>query len=90
LKFLKWDIAIKLRFLCMPRLPRIKPTKLLKALKRAGFFIDHVSGSHFILYKNDKTMPISVPKHNKDLKLGTLRNILRQAKISVEELIDYL
>lgn len=75
------------KFQRMPRLPRIKPVKLLKALKRAGFFIDHVTGSHYILYRNDKTMPISVPRHNKDLKLGTLKGILKQAKITVKELI---
>lgn len=74
----------------MPKLPRIKSTKLLKALKRAGFFIDHVTGSHYILYRNDKTMPLSVPRHTKDLKIGTLRGIVKQAKITVSELIKYL
>jgi len=42
------------------------------------------------LYKDDKSPPVSVPRHNKDLKLGTLRNILRQAKLSVKEFIKYL
>ncbi|MFY9457787.1 MAG: type II toxin-antitoxin system HicA family toxin [Candidatus Spechtbacterales bacterium] len=74
----------------MPKLPQIKPTTLLRALQRAGFFIDHVTGSHYIFYKDDKSTPISVPRHNKDLKLGTLRSILRQAKMSVKELIEYL
>jgi len=74
----------------MPKLPRLKATKLLKALKRADFFIDHVTGSHYILYKNDKSVPISIPRHNKDLKLGTLRNILRQAKMNAKELIKHL
>lgn len=74
----------------MPKLPRIKPTKVIKALKRANFCIDHVTGSHYILYKDDKSWPVSVPRHNKDLKAGTLRNILRQAKLSVGEFIKYL
>lgn len=33
----------------MPKLPRIKPAKLIKALERAGFFVDHITGSHYIL-----------------------------------------
>ena len=74
----------------MPKLPRIKPTKVIRALKRASFYIDHITGSHYILYKNDKLPPVSVPRHNKDLKLGTLRNILRQAKMSVKDFIKYL
>ncbi len=74
----------------MPKLPRVKPFKVIKALKRAGFYIDHITGSHYILYQKDKLPPVSVPRHNKDLKLGTLSNILRQAKMSVEDFIKYL
>lgn len=74
----------------MPKLPRVKPAKVIKALKRANFYIDHITGSHHILYKDDKICPVSVPKHNKDLKLGTLNNILKQSKISKEDFIRYL
>lgn len=74
----------------MPKLPRIKPSKIIKALKRAGFYIDHTTGSHYILYKDDKSNPVSIPYHKKDLKLGTLKNILRQAKISVKDLKKHL
>jgi len=38
----------------MPKLPRVKPFKVIKALKGAGFYIDHITGSHYILYQNDK------------------------------------
>jgi len=74
----------------MPKLPRVKPTKVISALQRAGFYVDHVTGSHYILYKDDKSSPVSIPRHTKDLKLGTLHNILKQAKISVKELQEYL
>ena len=74
----------------MPKLPRTKPDKVMKALKRAGFYLDHTTGSHYIFYKGDNLPPVCVPRHNKDLKVGTLRNILRQAKISVEEFVGYL
>ena len=74
----------------MPKLPRIKPFKVIKALKRAGFYLDHVTGSHHILYKDDKSWPVSVPRHNKDLKLGTLKSILKQARLSVKEFLEYL
>lgn len=74
----------------MPRLPRVKPKKAIKALKKAGLEISHISGSHYIFYKDDNSPPVSVPFHNKDLKLGTLSNILKQAKLSVQEFIDLL
>jgi len=74
----------------MPKLPRVKPKQVIKALKRAGFYVDHITGSHYILYKDDSSPPISIPYHNKDLKLGTLKNILKQAKLSVKEFIELL
>ena len=74
----------------MPKLPRVKPAQVIKALQRAGFFIDHTTGSHHILYKDDKSNPVTVAIHSKDLKLGTLKSILKQAKLSVEDLKRYL
>jgi len=74
----------------MPKLPRVKPKRLIKVLKKIGFFVDHISGSHYILYKDDHSLPISVPFHNKDLKTGTLAGILKQAKLSRQKLIDLL
>jgi predicted RNA binding protein YcfA (HicA-like mRNA interferase family) len=74
----------------MPKLPRLKPKKLIKILRQSGFSVDHISGSHYILYKDNSCPPITVPFHNKDLKTGTLSAILKQAKISVSELIDLI
>lgn len=74
----------------MPKLPRIKPAKLIKILQKAGFYVDHTSGSHYILYKDDKLNAVSIPYHKKDLKLGTLKGILKQADISVKKLNEYL
>lgn len=74
----------------MSKLPHLKPKQLIKTLKQTGFSINRVSGNHYILYKNDSYPPITVPYHNKDLKTGTLSAILKQAKISIDELIDLL
>jgi predicted RNA binding protein YcfA (HicA-like mRNA interferase family) len=74
----------------MPKLPRVKPKQLIKTLKKAGFYIDHTTGSHYILYKDDNSPPISVPFHNKDLKTGTLSSILKQAKISTKDFLKLL
>jgi predicted RNA binding protein YcfA (HicA-like mRNA interferase family) len=74
----------------MPRLPRLNSKQMIKALKKAGFYVDHQTGSHVIMYKDDQSSLVSVPYHNKDLKLGTIKNILNQAKLTVEELIKNL
>ena len=68
----------------MPKLPRVKPRVVIKALQKAGFRIDHVSGSHYVLYKDDHLPPVTVPYHNNDMRLGTLSAVLKSAKISRE------
>jgi len=51
----------------------------------------HVRGSHHYLRHPDKFgVLVTIPYHNRDLKRGTLRAILRQAGISLEELLDLL
>ena len=74
----------------MSKLPRIKPKQLIKTLKKAGFIFDHATGSHYIFYKENLSYPITVPFHGKDLKVGTLSAIIKQAGISVDELIELL
>jgi predicted RNA binding protein YcfA (HicA-like mRNA interferase family) len=73
------------------RLPALKPREVIRALQRAGFFVDHVTGSHHILYHPQKPhLRITVAYHGKDLKPQTLRSIIRQAGLTNEEFLDLL
>jgi len=67
-------------------LPAMKPKEVLAILQRAGFVIDHQSGSHVILYKEGQ-LPVTVPRHNRDLKRGTLHQILHTAGLTVDEFL---
>jgi predicted RNA binding protein YcfA (HicA-like mRNA interferase family) len=50
----------------------------IKLLKKHGWTLDRIQGSHHIMQKNGVSIP--VPVHgNKDLKTGTLKSILRRA-----------
>ncbi|MFA5854734.1 MAG: type II toxin-antitoxin system HicA family toxin [Candidatus Gracilibacteria bacterium] len=71
----------------MPKLPIIKPKELVKIFKKLGFVDYRQKGSHLIMIHLGKTKQIVIPIHNKPLKKGTLAGILRQAEISVEDLI---
>lgn len=70
------------------KLPALKPKKVIKALERGGFEIHHAKGSHYILKK--EKLRVTVPYHNKDLKPGTLRSIIEQTGLTVEEFLDLL
>lgn len=62
----------------------LKPKEIIKILEERGFMFIRQKGSHR-LYRKDE-LRVSVPYHNKDLKPGTLRNILKQAEITKEEI----
>ena len=72
----------------MPEYPVIKPKTVIKALRKMGFIIIRTKGSHTQLKKGN--LLVTVPVHNHDLRLETLKSILRQAKITVEQLKDLL
>lgn len=69
----------------MPKLVPIYPEKFIKILEKKGYKVDHITGSHFILYKGEGAFPIVIPKYHKEIKMGLLKSILTQACISREE-----
>jgi predicted RNA binding protein YcfA (HicA-like mRNA interferase family) len=75
----------------MSPLPAVRPRQVIRALERAGFVLIRVSGSHHIYEhpdRRDRIVP--VPRHNRDLKTGTLRGILKLARLSEAEFLDLL
>ena len=73
----------------MTKILSVRPDAVVSALGGAGYSVDHQTGSHVILYKEGR-LPISVPRHNRDLKKGTLHQILRSAGIGPEEFVKLL
>jgi len=75
----------------MPKLPRVNSRKLLAALLRAGFYVHHQTGSHANLRHRQKThLHVVVPRHNRDLAPKTIKSIVVQAELTVEEFISLL
>jgi len=67
-------------------IPVIKPEVPIRALARGGFYIHHQTGSHIAMRnREDRTKRVTIPRHSKDLKKGTLANILKQAGLTIEE-----
>jgi predicted RNA binding protein YcfA (HicA-like mRNA interferase family) len=70
------------------KLPSLKPKEVIKVLEKLGFVFVRQKGSHRIYVKGN--IVITIPYHNKDLKKGTLRAIIKQAGLSVEEFLKLL
>ncbi|MDO8582655.1 MAG: type II toxin-antitoxin system HicA family toxin [bacterium] len=67
--------------------PILHPKEVINALSKAGFEETRQVGSHVRLrHITDKTRQTSVPVHSGTIPKWLLREILKQAKISVQEL----
>lgn len=56
----------------------------MKAFGRAGFMVIRQTGSHAILMRSGYEVTLSVPLHD-EVKRGTLRRLIHDAGLSVEE-----
>lgn len=52
------------------------PAELIKKLKKDGWEVDRINGSHYIMKKVSET--VSIPVHNKDMGAGLLNKILKK------------
>ena len=73
------------------KLPQLSGKEIIKALSRAGFTALRQRGSHVILVKetSERKRSTVVPLH-KEVDKGTLLEILRQAGITREQLMELL
>ena len=74
-----------------PKLPVVSGENLIRALKKLGYEAVRQKGSHVRLYPpaNSDRKPTTVPLHD-ELAKKTLKQILRDADLTVEKLIELL
>lgn len=70
----------------MVKLPILRPLEVLKKLEKVGFKVTRQTDSHARLIHPDGRAT-TVALHNRDLPKGTLRAILRQCEMTIEELL---
>ena len=73
----------------MPRLPVVSGLEMVRALQRAGFAVQRVTGSHHYMMLGDTNL--SVPVHgSKSLPKGLTSSLVKQAGLTVDEFISLL
>ena len=68
----------------MSKLPRLSGRDAVRALEKIGFYVKRQHGSHIILRRDNPFAQTVIPDH-KELDRGTLRAILRQIDLSVDD-----
>jgi len=79
-----------LRFRFDPQVPAITTKELIRVAERLGFAFRRQSGSHAIYVRASDQARVVIPMHGGDLKRKTLRAIINDLKISVEEFAEML
>jgi predicted RNA binding protein YcfA (HicA-like mRNA interferase family) len=73
----------------MPRLPQVSAREAVAAFERIGFAVVRQRGSHIVMTKPGHPATLSVPEH-RVVKPGTLRALIRQSGLTVEQFVDLL
>lgn len=73
----------------MSKLPRISGKECIKALEKIGFYQKRQQSSHIIMRRDEPFTQVVVPDHQ-ELATGTLRAIIRDSDLSVEEFVSLL
>ncbi len=74
----------------MPRLPRAAGDEHVRAFERAGWQVNHIKGSHYILTQEGSDVHLSIPVHQgRDLGVGLLRKLIRKAGLTNEEYLAF-
>ena len=73
----------------MSKLPVISGADCVKALSKIGFEVYRQRGSHIVMVRKTPPSQTTIPDH-KELDRGTLRAVIRQTGLMVEEFIALL
>lgn len=73
-----------------PRLPSVTAKQLVRVAEQLGFSFRRQTGSHAIYVRANDQARVVIPMHSGDLKRKTLRGIIQDMKISVDEFAELL
>lgn len=73
----------------MSKLPSVSGKESVKALEKIGFYQKRRESSHIIMRRDDPFAQVVVPDHPEIAK-GTLRAIIRDVELSIEEFVALL
>ena len=73
----------------MGKLGNISGKEAAQAFRRAGWQAIGQVGSHLVMVKAGVRVNLSIPQH-KELSVGTLRSLIRNAGLTVDEFIELL
>ena len=70
----------------MSKLPSVSARDIIRVAEKIGFAFDRQRGSHAVYYRSSDRRRLVIPVHkSRDLKPGTLRGLIDDMGLSVED-----
>ena len=70
----------------MPKIPQVRAREVVRVAEALGFVFDRQKGSHAVFYRASDRRRVVIPMHGtKDLRSGTLRGIINDLGITIED-----
>jgi predicted RNA binding protein YcfA (HicA-like mRNA interferase family) len=70
------------------KLPVVSAKEIIKALSKIGYYVRDQKGSHVHL-RHSYRKPLTIPDHP-EIARGTLRGIIKEAGLTVEDFLELL
>jgi predicted RNA binding protein YcfA (HicA-like mRNA interferase family) len=75
----------------MAKLPSVRAREVAHVAEAIGFVLDRHRGSHAVYYRASDRRRVVIPMHGrKDLKPGTLRGLIADMGLSVDQFVAKL
>lgn len=75
----------------MSKLPTVRARELANVARKLGFVLDRQRGSHAVYYRATDRRRVVIPIHaGQDMKPGTLRGIITDMGITIDEFVSLL
>ena len=74
----------------MTKLPSVSGADAIRAFERIGYVVDRQRGSHEILRRSDPPFHRLVVPQHESLAKSTLRTLIRESGLSVDEFVALL
>jgi predicted RNA binding protein YcfA (HicA-like mRNA interferase family) len=70
------------------KLPRVSGREVVRAFARVGYEVDRQRGSHVVLRHRDPPHRRLVVPDHREVAKGTLRKLIREAGLTVDEFLE--
>jgi predicted RNA binding protein YcfA (HicA-like mRNA interferase family) len=72
------------------RVPALRPQRIIDTLLKCGLSLRRQTGGHVVIGRPGLRRPVIIGRHDKELSPATVKKILAQAEVTIEDFLSKL